>query len=148
MITIKVDTSGYGGEILHKTIHVMTNDPRKPETKITISGRVKNFVAIKPKVVKLYGPVGESLKKTVKIVPVDNYPFKIIETKAQIGKNIRYQLAKEIRGQRIAYCLTVHNLMQNKGVFYDTIYLITDSRIKPRLYIPIFGKISEPTTEK
>jgi hypothetical protein len=126
----------------------MTNDPSKPETKLTISGRVKNFVTIIPKNAKLNGPVGKPLKNTVRIILEENYPFKIIETKAQIGKNIRYQLIKKEQDQRTVYYLTVHNLKQNVGAFYDTIYLMTDSLIKPRLYIPIFGKISAPATEK
>ena len=120
----------------------MTTDPQKPVTQLIISGSVKNFATITPKNIRLYGKVGEPVKETVRIVPEVSYPFKILETKAQIGRDIRYQLTSEKQTPGGAYLLTVENLKQETGRYYDTIFLMTDSRVKPKISIGVYGKIS------
>jgi hypothetical protein len=128
--------------VLRKTIQVMTTDPQKPVTQLTISGPVKNFATITPSNVRLYGKVGEPVKETVRIVPENSYPFKILETKAQIGRDIRYELTSVQQAPGGAYLLTVENLKQETGRYYDTIFLVTDSRVKPKISIQVYGKIS------
>lgn len=128
--------------MLRKTIQVMTTDPQKPVSQLTISGPVKNFATITPSNVRLYGKVGEPVKETVRIVPENSYPFKILETKAQIGRDIRYELTSEQQAPGGAYLLTVENLKQETGRYYDTIFLVTDSRVKPKISIQVYGKIS------
>jgi hypothetical protein len=120
----------------------MTTDPQKPVSQLTISGPVKNFATITPSNVRLYGKVGEPVKETVRIVPENSYPFKILETKAQIGRDIRYELTSEQQAPGGAYLLTVENLKQETGRYYDTIFLVTDSRVKPKISIQVYGKIS------
>lgn len=126
----------------------MTTDPRKPVTQLSIKGSVKNFATITPNNIRLYGKVGEPVKETVRIVPEVSYPFKILETKAQIGRDIRYQLTSEEQAPSGAYLLTVENLKQETGRYYDTIFLMTDSRVKPKISIQVYGKISGPETRK
>jgi hypothetical protein len=126
----------------------MTSDPKKPETQLTISGSVKNFATITPSNVRLYGKVGEPVKETVRIVPEDSYPFKILETKAQIGRDIRYELTSEKQTLGGAYLLTVENMKQETGRYYDTIFLVTDSRVKPKISIQVYGKISSTEAPK
>ncbi len=126
----------------------MTTDPKKPVTQLTISGSVKNFATITPKNIRLYGKVGEPVKETVRIVPEVSYPFKILDTKAQIGRDISYQLTSEKQTPGGAYLLTVENLKQETGRYYDTIFLMTDSRVKPKISIQVYGKISGSETRK
>ena len=126
----------------------MTTDPKKPVTQLTISGPVKNFATITPNNIRLYGKVGEPVKETVRIVPEESYPFKILETKAQIGRDIRYQLTSEKQTPGGTYLLTVENLKQETGRYYDTIFLMTDSRVKPKISIQVYGKISGAETRK
>jgi len=126
----------------------MTTDPKKPVTQLTISGLVKNFATITPKNIRLYGKVGEPVKETVRIEPEDRYPFKILETKAQIGRDIRYELTSEKQAPGGAYLLTVENLKQETGRYYDTIFLVTDSRVKPKISIQVYGKISGSESPK
>lgn len=133
---------------MRKAIRVMTTDPKKPVTQLTISGSVKNFATITPKNIRLYGKVGEPVKETVRIVPEESYPFKILETKAQIGRDIRYELTSEKQAPGGAYLLTVENLKQETGRYYDTIFLVTDSRVKPKISIQVYGKISGSESRK
>jgi hypothetical protein len=126
----------------------VTTDLKKPVTQLTISGSVKNFATITPKNIRLYGKVGEPVKETVRIVPEVSYPFKILDTKAQIGRDISYQLTSEKQTPGGAYLLTVENLKQETGRYYDTIFLMTDSRVKPKISIQVYGKISGSETRK
>ena len=61
-IVIKVDTSGYGGRTLTKTITVKTNTPGRPVLHLTVSGNVENFVTIVHKRVTLSGFSGDKIK--------------------------------------------------------------------------------------
>jgi len=42
----------------------------------------------------------------------------------------------------------VENLKQETGRYYDTIFLMTDSRVKPKISIQVYGKISGSETRK
>jgi hypothetical protein len=126
----------------------MTTDPKKPVTQLTINGSVKSFASITPSNVRLYGKVGEPVKESVRIVPAESYPFKILDTKAQIGRDIRYELTTEKQAPGGAYLLTVENVKQETGRYYDTIFLMTDSRVKPKISIQVYGKISGAETRK
>lgn len=115
---------------------------------LTVSGSVKNFATITPSNIRLFGTVGESFKETVRIVPEDSYPFKILETKVQIGRDIRFELTAEKQPSGGAYLLTVENVKQETGRYYDTIFLMTDSRVKPQISIQVYGRISGPESRK
>jgi hypothetical protein len=105
---------------------------------------VKKFVTITPKNVQLFGLAGTPVKGTVAIVPEKNYPFKIVKTKAQSGRNIRYVLTEEKSTDRLTYVLIVENLKKDKGRYHDKIELETDSQLKPKISIPVYGRITEP----
>jgi hypothetical protein len=127
---------------------VITNDPRHPETQLSISGPVKVFATITPENVRLFGPIDSALKETVRIVPEESYPFKILDAKAQVGKDIQYHISQDHQALSTTYLLTVENLKQTTGRFYDTITLTTDSRIKPKISIRVYGKIRGPESPK
>jgi len=51
---------------------------------------------------------------------------------------------KEVRiSEREAYILIVENLKKRQGRYRDTIYLKTDSKIKPEIKIRVYGNILE-----
>ena len=104
---------------------------------------VERFAAITPPKVTLKGPAGKPLIATVAILPLDKHPFKIVQTRAQYGKHIRYRLTTVIESGVSKYLMTVENLKQTAGRYYDVIYLNTDSDIKPQLRVDVIGRISE-----
>jgi hypothetical protein len=128
---------------LSKKITVYTNDPQQPTISLTISGRVERFVSISPPRVTLEGPAGQPLAATVAIEPLDKHPFKILKTKAQYGKHIRYRLRTVTEAGMPKYLMTIENLKQTAGRYYDVIYLNTDSDLKPQLRVDVIGRISE-----
>jgi hypothetical protein len=140
-IVIKLDTKGYSGEHITKTIAVRTNDKQKPEFNLVISGEVKPFADITPAEAKLTGNVGQKIKQTVTIAPTSENRFKILEVRAEKGDNIRYNLKEMSQSDGIKYQLTVYNVKKEKGWYIDNIYLKTTSSRSPVLKIRVLGFI-------
>jgi hypothetical protein len=80
---------------------------------------------------------------TVTIIPREKYPFKILDAKAINGKNIRYEFMERPAEEGKGYTLLIENTRKEKGGYHDTIYLKTDSPIKPQIRIRISGYIRE-----
>ncbi len=140
-ITIKVDTSGYGGRTITKRITVKTNDPKQPIHYLIVAGNIERFVTLVPKRVSLRGYEGKQMVSTVKIIPEEKYPFKIVGSEALFGNNIRFKIEATKTSKRTEYVLTVENLKKDKGRYYDTISLKTDSKIRPLIKVRVNGYI-------
>ena len=140
-IDVQLNTNGYGGNFIRKTIVVSTNDPKQPEVHLTISGKVKKFAEITPKFAHLEGSVGETLEQDITIMPQSELPFKIKKIKAKKGKFIKYFLIEPEEKTPIKYILHVENAKSEAGRYADYIQLSTDSKIKRILNIGIYGYI-------
>jgi hypothetical protein len=140
-ITIKVNTNGYGGRTLTKSIAVKTDSPVTPLLDLTVIGNVNNFVRIIPNRVILNGFTGDPIKRTVKIIPEEKYPFKMVGDRTVRKKYIRYELEEANRPEKTEYVLTVANLKKQKGRYFETIRLKTDSKIRPEISIRVYGNI-------
>ena len=143
-MTIKVNTHGYDGRKLTKTIAVHTNDPVTPKHDLSISGDVEKFADILPKgMVRLAGVAGNSIKKTITIMPTEKYPFTITGVSAQRTGNIKVSLAekKSNANGAIGYTVTVENLKNEKAKYFDGVAIKTTSKIKPLIVIRVYGEI-------
>jgi len=124
---------------MKKTASVYTNDKNRSQVGLVISGRVDKFVTIRPKHINLRGYAGDTINASVSLIPEKKYPFKILKVSAQDGNNIKFQLADiEPSAANGAYEVTVENLKQDTGRYFDTIILETDSKIRPQLKIKPF----------
>lgn len=131
-----------------KTAGVYTDDKSQPNLELVISGMVEKFVTIIPRAVSLRGFVGDSLKKSVNIIPEKKYAFKITNARARNGKYINIQL-EEIQGtDRREYSLTVENLRQEQGRYSDMIILETDSKIQPTVNVRVYCQLRKRPAEK
>lgn len=157
-ITMKVNTRGYGGRKLTKAIAVITNDGRKPESILTVSGNIELFATISPQVVRLNGKIGDELKSVVKITQEKKYPFAIKKIRAQEGTNIKYEFKedKSISESQSAstaqtiekkYSVIVANVKKDAGFYYDTLILETDSKIQPQIKINVMARILDPNAQ-
>jgi len=138
-----VDTKGYGGKQLHKTITVLTNDPQTPEYRLKVSGMVEKFVTIEPRMVRFEGKPGQLKKSSVTIIPEKKYPFIIIKSQAQVGEWIEYALEPWEDVEKKGYRVTVINQKETPGTYRDAIILKTDSSIQPEIRINIFARLME-----
>ena len=124
-----------------KNAGVYTNDKSNPQQDLIISGQVETFVTIRPRQANLRGIVGDPIKGTVTIIPEKKYPFKIINSRAEDGKNIKYQLEETTVSDTTAYRLNIENLKTDTGRYYDAIILETDSKIRPQLSVRVYGHL-------
>jgi hypothetical protein len=122
---------------------VFTSDPTQSEIQLIVSGSVIKFADINPKYVRLYGAVGAPIRQSITITPETQYPFKIVDASAQNGGQIRFELKEERSADRVRYVLTVENLKTEAGRYYDTIHLKTDSDVKPKISISVYGRIMQ-----
>jgi len=133
---------GYGGKTLHKSVQVITNDPNTPEYKLSISGKVEEFVSIKPRHVRFTGNPGKPQKAIVTIVPQKKYPFVISNTRANHGEWIEHAIEPwESEGKK-GYQLIVTNLKKEPGNYRDVIILTTNSPIQPEIRINVFAALN------
>ena len=132
---------------MKKTASVYTNDKNRPQMDLTISGQVEKFVTIRPKHINLRGYTGDSIKALVSIIPEEKYPFKILKISAKDGKNIKFQVDEVETSANGAYELKVENLKPNPGRYYDTIFLETDSKTRPKISVRVYGNLRPRKSE-
>ena len=118
-----------------------TDAPEDPLLHLTLVGNINKFVTIEPQRVILRGFAGNQITHKVRIIPEENYPFKILGDREVRKKNIRYELTEAQRSKKTEYILTVANLKKQKGRYYDLIKLKTDSKIRPDIRIRVYGNI-------
>jgi hypothetical protein len=128
---------------MKKQATVLSDDPKQPRLTLTVSGYVEKFATISPKVVRLVGPVGRPIKRSIMIIPEKKYRFAISGVEAQKGDNIRFELSETKNPEGSGYVLTIENLKKKKGRYFDVITLNTDSRIQPKIKLSVYGNILE-----
>ena len=142
-ITVTFATHGGGGTTQKKTVTVTTDDPNRPRIPLTIKARIIKPYSLSPESVKLNGCLGEPVTMTLDIAPTGDNPFTIEKITARRGQNIRFALEEIEKWNRVRYRLTVENTATAPGIYFDTLYVKTDSRLKPIIPITVIGKISE-----
>ncbi|CAB5124806.1 hypothetical protein D3OALGA1CA_2820 [Olavius algarvensis associated proteobacterium Delta 3] len=126
-----------------KYIHVHTDDPQQKMVNLIISGPVDKFATITPKIARLYGKIGKPARATVSIVQEKKYPFRLVGPNEHEKKNIRYTISELNTGQNKGYRVTIENIKQDKGRYFEVLKLKTDSTIRPEIQISVHGYISE-----
>ena len=141
---MKLVTSGYNGKDVKKTAVIHTKDPVNPKFTLTISGHVEKFVDLNPQYVRLTGYIGKRITVPVTIVPTAKYPFKITDVTSRSGTFISYTLTERKPNEGNGYSLLIENLKKDKGRYSDRLTLTTDSQIRPKITIRVYGNIMEP----
>ena len=145
-VEIRLNTRGYGGAIMRKEVSVLTNDPSNPATVLKLAGPVTRFVRISPTTIQLRKGDGEEATGSAKIIPVEGYPFKITRTSATAKARFTYNLEEFSNDKEKGWVLTVND-PQPEGRYSGTVYLYTDSKLKPRLEVRVYANFSnkQPT---
>lgn len=138
-----MDTNGYGGSLLKKSITVETSDAKQPNVTIEIAGNVEKFANITPNKLILRGNAGEPIIGSVTVSPDPKYPFKILETKSKNGTDIQARIEEKHENNVTAYIVTVENLKKEPGRYYDVITLKTNSPVKPEIQLSVYGQVLE-----
>ncbi len=127
---------------MKKKITVFTNDPKHPQLLLSVAGAVDIFADIKPERIILRGQRDQVMRKELVVTPRADYPFEVTEVSAKNGVNIRYELRKEDTPQGKAYIILVENTKTTPGKYYDTLLISTDSKIKPKIPVHVYGTIA------
>ena len=127
---------------MKKNVTVISNDPKRPQLRLTVAGFVEVFADIHPERIILRGNSGQPMRQELVVKPRANYPFKITEINAKNGVNIQYELKEQETPQGKSYIVTVENTKTSPGKYYDTLILSTDSPLKPKLPIHVYGTIA------
>jgi hypothetical protein len=144
-----VNTSYHGGSLLKKSLMVYTNDAAHPTQVLTLTGHVDNLYILSPSRVRLVGPVGTEIKQTLKLTTKEKYPLQLESIRALRGNYIHYALKKIAGGKSAVYEIDVENTRKQEGRFIDTLYVKTDSKVKPQIDIPVYGYIQpKPVSTK
>jgi len=148
-ITLKVDTEGFGGKTLSKGALVETNDKAHPRLNLKIQGQVEAFATIDPKRVNLNGATDQELRSKVTITPAnEKHIFKILDSKAEKGQDIRFKLEEVKESGKVRYVLNVESIRKTPGRYVDNIILKTDNSLRPEIQIGVYGNIFEPPKKK
>ncbi len=127
---------------MKKTATVYSNDPFQPQLALTLRGQVDKFAQIKPEHVIIRGYAGDSLRRRITVVPFPENPFTITGVKAKHGTNIKIAWEAQETPEGKTYVVEVENTRQVKGRYYDTVYLMTDSALRPRIPVQVRGSIA------
>lgn len=140
-ITATFETGKYKGKQI-KTIHVHSNDRVKPEIELQMTGMVKLGIALEPESV-YFGDVqkNSTVNKVVKLSIIDGVPFGIDKIDVP-DKYISTRVSDASVDSRTAYSIEV-TLKPDApaGSFTEVITVNTDSRLYPRIDIPVIGTV-------
>ncbi len=140
-----MNTSGYGGSLLKKSILVETSAAGQPNVTVEITGNVEKFASITPNKLILRGNAGEPISGSVTVSPDPKYPFRVLETRPKNGADIQARTEEKLENNSASFIVTVENLKKDPGRYYDVILLKTDSPVKPEIQIGVYGQILENT---
>lgn len=142
-VSVSFDTSGYGGNTMVREIKVQTSDRDMPELTLSLTGVVEKVYTLSPEIAKLTGKITEEVQTTVNVFPEEKYAFHILGARAQKGVNIEYAVEEINQGGRKGFALKIKSKAKNKGLFFDKIFLDTDSDVVPEITIGVFAKIKD-----
>lgn len=133
---------------IRKTADVFTNDANHSEFHLSLTGHVGRLFTLTPQYVLLKGIAGESIKKIVTLVPDKKHPFALTGIRAKHGDNIKYRYKEIKTGNNVQYKIYIENACKQAGMYFDTLYLKTDSKLKPVIRIAVYGNISTASAQK
>ena len=136
---MRISTIGRSGRFT-RSAGVYSNDPKNPETRISISMVVKQYISVKPSnQIRLIGYEGDKIKKQVTITSIEEQPLKIGEITSDIKDKIKYKLKTIKKGKD--YTLEVKNRSTQEGSFRGKIELKTNSEKKPLVVVYVTGRL-------
>ncbi|MDX9786984.1 MAG: hypothetical protein RBT11_09420 [Desulfobacterales bacterium] len=126
---------------------MITNDSVNPKHTLIVTGQIDKLYALSPKRLRLVGTIGTQIKQALRLDTQEKYPLKLIAVRAKQGKHIQYRFEEVENQKNSTYQITVENTKKEVGSYLDTLYLVTDSKIRPEIEVPVYGLI-QPDTDK
>lgn len=139
-ITLRVNTSGYQGEI-SKRARVYTNDPRNNVELLTIKAFVKVPIYVSPRYVYLRGQADRKITKTIRVRAQGNKPLKLEPGRFDLSTRLTYRI-EEVEAGRV---FKVHftTIPGPAETYRGVLKLKTNYPEKPEITIPIRAKFQK-----
>lgn len=134
-----MNTNGYGGRKIREVVRIRTNDPKKPERQVVLTGLVEKFANVKPERVRMEGRTGTAISAEIEIIPRAEYPFTIKSIRARSGEFITYGLTQRCSEVQKRCVIRIENHRTERGVYADALFIDTDSELRPTIPILITG---------
>ena len=132
---------GCGGRKIRENVRLQTNDPNRPWLDVAVTGVVEKFAEIRPERVRFTGAADQPLFIEVEIIPRKDLPFTIGQIDARSGTFIKHELIRRCTDGYDRCVLRVENTRKEKGRYVDSLYVRTDSNLRPTISIPVTGMI-------
>jgi hypothetical protein len=136
---LKVDLKGYQGKVW-KSATVISNDPGHPNFNLTLTGKVRPHIEIRPGPFVQFSTAPGPDEKTVELIAVDR-EFKILQVENGLEGKIRTQLETVIPGKQ--YRLRITNL-QKEGNYFGQVKVRSDHPQKPEILMRVSGHFPKP----
>ena len=133
---------------MNKKITVISNDPKRPQLLLAVAGAVEVFAVIHPERIILRGSKDQTMRQELVVTPRAEYPFEITEINAKNGVNIHYEMRTQETPEGRSYVIVVENTKTSPGKYYDTLLLSTDSEVKSKIPIHVYGTIAAGPKKK
>ncbi len=138
-IQVTVNTNGYAGRKIREVVRIRTNDLRKRETQVVLTGLVEKFADVKPERIRMEGKTGTPMYAEIEIIPRPEYPFAIKGIRARSGEFIEYEVTQRCSEVEKKCVIRVENRRTERGVYADALFIDTDSELRPTIPILITG---------
>lgn len=136
-ITLRVDTSGYGGRKILKTATVFSNDPDHRFEHLNMEAFVKSVIFVSMDVVHLEGRAGQVVTRIVEIRGEKEAPLRIHPVYFELAKRVAYQIEEVTPGK--AYRVHFHNLSVQEQSYRGVLRLKTTYPEKPEILLWVVG---------
>jgi hypothetical protein len=127
--------------MVKKVIKIHTNDPGYRVFSVSMSGEVRPIARLTPEIVSLRGKPGEKVSVAVKIIPAAVPDFEITSAQAKVGRDIDFTIEKQGTPPDNYFLLTVNNIKQGAGRYFDIIVLETDTIPKRDIQVRVSGHL-------
>jgi len=141
-IKVTFDLSRRKG-LQEKEIYINSNDPKEPTVVLHLTGEVKTDIGLEPETLNLVNiPVGQSVKREIKIVQVEKEELKIdkVEANPKYFSTALSGSQKET-GNKVFSLKVVLAPDAPAGMINEVITIHTNSKRRPRVDIPVLGNI-------
>lgn len=119
-----------------------TNDPRRPDLRLTLSGRVEKFAAVEPRFVYFRGEAEDVEPVELEVTPNSIAGFRITGVVADKPHLFSAELVEPCSEENSPCRIRVINRRTDAGKYIGVIHIKTDSRIQPSFAIVVRANLS------
>ena len=139
-ITLEVKTTGFHGKIT-KSARVISNDPKQPNAKISLSINVRQHIIVEPAArIFLAGIEGDDVRGVFNLRAANDQPLEIIKVETNPGLAIDYNLNRKKDGRQ--YELEVKAKSTDKQITSGFLNIFTNHPVKKELKLPVLIRIN------